>query len=353
MGSAHPPSSLPGLTLPWGETTGEAAFQAWSETVATIFDLDADRETIADFRFGFSAWHLGSLVLGLSQSDAIRFARRSQTIARSSIDHYLVQVYHDGSLVAETEGETVEVQPGDVWILDLAREATIHETRFRSTNLAIPRNLLAPLLKDPDGLHGLKLAKGSPMGDMLSRYLEDLGRQAPRMTLAEAASIAESTIHLVAGCAGPGHEARSITRNGFAVASLASIRRYIDAQLHNPALDADLICREFALSRATLYRLCEPLGGVQAHIRRRRLARCFKELVTPSQNVARISQIAFRWGFSDEATFSRAFRAMYGLSPSDARTEGYRCFAQMMLGSQNGQAEERDLGRWILDLMKL
>ncbi len=54
------------------------------------------------------------------------------------------------------------------------------------------------------------------------------------MTLAEAASIAESTIHLVAGCAGPSHEARSITRNGFAVASLAAIRRYIDAQLHNP-----------------------------------------------------------------------------------------------------------------------
>ncbi len=32
---------------------------------------------------------------------------------------------------------------------------------------------------------------------MLSRYLTDLARQAPRMTLVEAASIAESTIHLV------------------------------------------------------------------------------------------------------------------------------------------------------------
>ncbi len=332
MGSAAPQNSLPGLILPWGETRGEAAFQAWSETVATIFELDADREAIADFRFGFSAWHLGSLVLGVSQSDSIRFARRSQTIARSSIDHYLVQVYHTGGLVAQTEGEEVEVAPGDVWILDLARETKIEETRFRSTNLAIPRNLLAPLLKDPDGLHGLRLTKASPLGNMLSRYLTDLARQAPSMTVGEAASIAESTIHLVAGCAGPGHEARSITRNGFAVASLASIRRYIDAQLQNPALDVDLICREFALSRATLYRLCEPLGGVQAHIRRRRLARCFKELVTPSQNAARISQIAFRWGFSDEATFSRAFRAMYGLSPSEARTEGYKCFARMMLG---------------------
>ncbi len=178
MGSAHPDNRLPGLILPWGETTGEAAFQAWSETVATIFDLDVDRQGIADFRFGFSAWHLGSLVLGVSQSDAIRFARRSQTIARSSIDHYLIQVYHDGGLVAETEGEMVDVQPGDVWILDLAREAKIHETRFRSTNLAIPRNLLAPLLKDPDGLHGLKVPHGTPLGSMLSRYLEDLGRQA-------------------------------------------------------------------------------------------------------------------------------------------------------------------------------
>ncbi len=273
MGSAAPQNSLPGLILPWGETRGEAAFQAWSETVATIFELDADREAIADFRFGFSAWHLGSLVLGVSQSDSIRFARRSQTIARSSIDHYLVQVYHTGGLVAQTEGEEVEVAPGDVWILDLAREAKIEETRFRSTNLAIPRNLLAPLLKDPDGLHGLRLTKASPLGNMLSRYLTDLARQAPSMTVGEAASIAESTIHLVAGCAGPGHEARSITRNGFAVASLASIRRYIDAQLQNPALDVDLICRSSpsqgrpsiaSANRSAGFRLTSGAGGSRA-----------------------------------------------------------------------------------------
>lgn len=346
-------NELPGFSLAWGKTTGEAAFQEWSDTVSTIFDLDATADSIAQFRFGFSAWHLGSLVLGVSQSDRIRFERRSATIARSSIDHFLVQVYQTGGLVGEVEGNTVDVAPRDVWILDLAREASIRETDFRSINLAIPRNLLAPFVKNPDGLHGLKISEATPLGGMLSRYLIDLAGQAAQMSQAEAASIAESTIHLVAGCAGPGRNATEAVRTGVTTISLTAIRRFIDASLGNPALDVDLICRQFGLSRATLYRLCEPLGGVHAHIRRRRLARCFKDLVSPGENALRISQIAFRYGFSDEATFSRAFRSTYGLSPSEARAEGYRHFARVMAGEQGTGANEADLSRWIVELMKL
>jgi AraC-like DNA-binding protein len=343
---------LPCLILPWGKNSGESAFQEWSETVATIFDLDATPDSIDDFRFGFSAYHLGSLVLGVSHSDPIKFRRAKQTIARSGIDHYLVQVYQTGGLFAETEGQEMKVAPGDVWILDLSREADIKETTFRSTNLAIPRSLLAPLLGNADGLHGLKLSADSALGGMLSRYLVDLAQQAPRMEAAEAISMAEATIHLVAGCIGANDGAQDLVRSGFAKATVAEIRKFIEEQLANPALDVELICKQFGLSRASLYRLCEPLGGVHAHIRRRRLARCFQELVTPGPNPARISQIGFRWGFSDEASLSRAFRAMYGLSPSEARAEGYVHYARIAFGESGNPAGESELSKWIRDLMK-
>ena len=352
MTNPQPGGDLPCLILPWGKSAGEKAFQEWSETVATIFDLDATRDSIDGFKFGFSAYHLGSLVLGVSQSDPIKFRRTKQTIARSAIDHYLVQVYQTGGLVAETEGQEVSVAPGDVWILDLSREADIKETTFRSTNLAIPRNVLAPLLGNADGLHGLKLSAKSALGGMLSRYLVDLADQAPRMDAGEAVSMAEATIHLVAGCVCANDGARDIVRSGFAKASFGEIRRFIEEQLGNPALDVDLLCNEFGLSRASLYRLCEPLGGVHAHIRRRRLARCFQELVTPNPNPARISQIGFRWGFSDEASFSRAFRSLYGVSPSEARAEGYSQYARIGLGYGANIPGESELSRWIRDLMK-
>ena len=286
----------------------------------------ATRENVENFKFGFSAWHLGSLVLGASHSDKIKFGRSARTISRSPIDHYLVQVYTSGGLAAEVEGKRMDVAVGDVWILDFTREAHIEEIGFRSVNLAIPRSLLAPLLKDPDGLHGLKLSAASALGGLLSRYLVG---QTSHMTLAEAAAAAESTLHLIAACAGPHLEANDLVRGGLMKASLGAIRKFIEEELANPALDAELICKEFSLSRATLYRLFEPLGGVQAHVRRRRLGRCFHELVTPGRNAGPISEIALRWGFSDEAAFSRAFRSVYGLSPSEARAQGHRRHAHI------------------------
>ena len=174
------------LFLPYGQTSGEAAFQNWSETVATVYDLDVSRQGVNDFRFGFSAWHFGSLVLGVSQSDRIKFWRSPQTIARSGIDHYLVQVYEQGSFRSHVEGQDMVVDTGDVWIVDLSRSVKNDDVSFRSTNLAIPRNVLAPLLRDPDAVHGMKLSPSSAIGRLLSRYLIDLSRQAKTMTPEEA-----------------------------------------------------------------------------------------------------------------------------------------------------------------------
>jgi AraC-like DNA-binding protein len=353
MSQSQTQRGLPGLVLPYGRVTGEEAFQEWSETVATIFDLDTSLENIDQFRFGFSAWHFGSLVLGLSHSDRIKFGRSSMTIGRSAVDHFLVQVYQTSGLVAEAEGKAVTVQPGDVWILDLSRTVQTAETSFRSTNLAIPRSVLAPLLKDPDALHNLKLDRESPLGGLLSRYLVDLAGQTHRMTPDEAVSAAESTVHLIAGCAGPSMDSIDFVRQGVANATLSAIRTYIDAELANPSLGVDGICRQFGLSRAALYRLVQPLGGVQAHIRRRRLGRCFHEIVSPRPDAARISEVGFRWGFGDEASFSRAFREAFDMSPSEARAAGRERYARVTNLRGPAAIGESELSQWIRDLMRL
>ena len=353
MGDDGVKDGLPGLVLPYGRTTGEAAFQEWSETVATIFDLDTSRENLDTFQFGFSAWHFGSLILGRSESDNIKFRRTQATIGRSSIDHYLVQVYETGGLSSTAEGKTVHVAPGDVWILDLARTVDIAETSFRSTNLAIPRNLLAPMLKDPDALHSLRLSGTSPVGSLLSGYLVDLAAQAKRMTQMEALSVAQSTVHLIAGCVGPTMAADDLIREGAADATLAAVRTFVDAELADPGLSVDIICKQFGLSRAGLYRLFEPFGGVQAHIKRRRLARCFHEIVTPGPGGNRISQIAQKWGFLDEKAFNRGFRDAYGHSPSDMRRMSQDHFALLTKTRSHGTSSDSQLGHWIKDLMRL
>lgn len=56
-----------------------------------------------------------------------------------------------------------------------------------------------------------------------------------------------------------------------------------------------------------------------ACLRQRRLERCRLDLMDPKHAGESIADIAYRWGFTDQATFSRAFSAGFGQTPREAR----------------------------------
>jgi AraC-like DNA-binding protein len=338
---------LPALAFGYGELRGEAAFATWAATTSATYEIDAEVATRSDFRFGLSAWDLGPIMIGAVQSDPIRSWRSSRTIAASGIDHYMLQVYEGGRFLGTVKERETVIEPGDIWVIDMSRGAATNYVGFRSINIAIPRLSLAPLLRDPDALHGLHLSARTPLGGMLSSFLVSLKQQAPRLSPIQANAIAQSTIHLVAGAAGPAADAGHLARKGLATALLTRMRAFIEAELANPDLGAELLCGHFGVSRASLYRLFSPFGGVHVFIRRRRLARAFRELTAPSSRL-RIGKVAERWGFENTSSFTRAFRESYGLTPRDARAAGGGGF----IANRDRYGESTAMvGHWLHDLM--
>jgi AraC-like DNA-binding protein len=59
--------------------------------------------------------------------------------------------------------------------------------------------------------------------------------------------------------------------------------------------------------------------SVAGLVRGERLARCIEDLQQP--NGGSVTEIAFRWGFSDAAHFSRLFKRAFGVTPSEVRHE--------------------------------
>ena len=53
-------------------------------------------------------------------------------------------------------------------------------------------------------------------------------------------------------------------------------------------------------------------------VRDQRLEACRETLRDPS-NRQTVAEIAYRWGFGDQAQFSRAFKAQFGLPPKEYR----------------------------------
>ncbi|CAN0543620.1 unnamed protein product, partial [Laminaria digitata] len=49
---------------------------------------------------------------------------------------------------------------------------------------------------------------------------------------------------------------------------------------------------------------------------------CHADLISPLHAQESISEVAYRWGFSSSAHFSRSFRDHFGLSPREHRRSG-------------------------------
>lgn len=331
--------------------SSDESFSLWESLIETIFELDIKKSELENFSFSFSGCHLGSLVLGKSASIGHHFRRTQSTIARGLVDHYFVQVIDRGGFVGDADGHDISCAPGDVWIADLSRPVFNNSATFSNTTLVIPRLALAPHLKAPDDIHGLKLAAETPLAEVLRGHLRQLASAADRMTTLEATSVASSTLHLIAGCFGAHSDSVPAAREGLSQAKLSAIMQYIEANLSDSDLDAERICRRFHMSRAVLYRLFVPIGGVREWVRSRRLRRCFYEIGSPKFRFERISEIAYRWGFVNEAGFSRTFRATYGVSPSELRFMGHDAYRALRPTISRDTHSDEHLGEWIKGLM--
>jgi AraC-like DNA-binding protein len=89
--------------------------------------------------------------------------------------------------------------------------------------------------------------------------------------------------------------------------SLVTVCRFVEANLGARDLGVDKLARTFGLSRASLYRLFAPVGGVASYIRTRRLARARQELTAPGLEDRRIGPIAYRAGFHSIPAFNAPF----------------------------------------------
>jgi AraC-like DNA-binding protein len=295
-------------------------FWAWRDAVSLLFDVSLPAPGDVDtFTAEVHSYHPGPLLFASVAASGQHFRRSPATIARTGVNHYLVQLYREGGYYGDANGRDVVVAPGDISLLDLSQPLQTRAPRFENISLVVPSQMLAPLLASPDAAHGTVLRKGTGAGEILSDHLRSLYENAPGMQLEEAEAVMQGTVALIAACMGPTADAREMATDDVRAAAMIGIKRFIEGNLGEPGLNPEQVCGRFGLSRPSLYRLFEPYGGFMRYIQERRLRRCFAELASSRAQGQRIADIAQRWGFSNEATFSRAFRRQFDVSPSELR----------------------------------
>lgn len=169
---------------------------------------------------------------------------------------------------------------------------------------------------------------------LLEDYMVLLDRSLKVLRAEDIPHIAIATTSLLTACLTESRDDIVASRSAIDAVIIERACKMIKGQLRSRDLTSDMLCRELGVSRSRLYRIFEPCGGVSAYIRRQRLIGT-RDMLADRSDGRPISAVAEEWGFTDPSTYSRMFRKEFGITPKEARMEGWQG-RQPMAQQQNG-----------------
>jgi AraC-like DNA-binding protein len=231
-------------------------------------------------------------------------------------DHVAVAMPMSGDCALSQDGREAVLTPGDFAVVDTARPYQMaFEGIHRVLVIAAPRGLVRI---PPEHLSRVTARRVS------CRLVLDAGAWRPMECDKHVAStqFPEPALDLVAeSLAELMSRLFELHPNSHQADLLIRIRQYIERNLGDPELGPQAIAAAHHISLRYLQKLFQSQGEtVNGLIRDRRLDRCHDDLVDPRHNNRSIGAIGARWNLSPASYFSRVFRARYGLTPSEVRT---------------------------------
>jgi AraC-like DNA-binding protein len=315
---------VPAFRLGPAEIARNQGFEAWHEVTRPLYDT-APLAAEPQFETRLEAYLLDDLVMNRCRFGPHSLARRHHHLRSDDSDHLASRLYTRGQTVQTAGERVVAMAPGAITLVDRR-----HEMRGRSAAADVIGALIPRRRIDTgwfDKSPAMIWSTDSPQGRLLASATLALWAELPQARAADAAALAAGFTGLISGLLAPRPDAEQ--RAALDRATLPAMQQFVERHLNDPELDATMLCRAFNCSRARLYRLFRPLGGVERHVRERRLRRCFEQLVwadpgsVPAARAPeRISAVAAAWGFHNPSHFHRVFKARYQMTPSDALALG-------------------------------
>jgi AraC-like DNA-binding protein len=230
-----------------------------------------------------------------------------------------------GTPMVAIDGRVERLCPGDLTVISSSRAYEMQPLgHHEALAFTIPRSLLGPDAERFDEIAMRRVADPITHGLVAPA----LGRLAEAVRSGEVgqadAAFGEVVVSLARTLCAGRHGAHSELEGGGARASLllAQAKAYIEEHLQ----DADLRPGEVADAQFISVRYLQKLFQSDGHTmlewtRTARLRRARRDLADPAQAQRTVAAIAGTWGFRHPGHFRRAFRAEFGVTPTQFRRD--------------------------------
>jgi AraC-like DNA-binding protein len=204
-------------------------------------------------------------------------------------------------------GTSLLLSPGDSTLIDSGRPwSSSCETDCARLYFRVPWWMMQDRLQSREIPIVQRIRGTGGMGATFSRFSQSLYEEAKRLEETEAAL--DAYFQILSACLG---RVESGTRPSPELR--LRIQQFVNEHLADPELGPAKIAAAAEISVRHLHRLFSNAGStVGNYIRAQRLEQCRNELANPSLNGKTITEIAYSWGFSDSAHFSRSFHRRFG-----------------------------------------
>ncbi|MET1156811.1 helix-turn-helix domain-containing protein [Arthrobacter sp.] len=234
--------------------------------------------------------------------------RRTRRLAAGvGSGYYKVALARGGTISIEQHGRRVLLQPGELAIYDTSDEYVVgSDLPFGLMIVLVPHDALE---LSRDRVAAVAASRLSPeLAENVRKHLLALEPDGSAVDVDRAMDSIRTAV-----VSHPRIRAQEPLSSPLLA---ARVRELVGQKLTDPGLSPDYLAAVLGVSRRYLYAACgTELGPLATYIRIRRLERSRQLLVSPAGEIS-IAGIAWECGFPDPAHFSRLFRNMYGLSPT-------------------------------------
>lgn len=294
----------------------------WSDWIDRVFcGLQSDVYGETDFDGHMATEQAGDVVLTRLEADRHRVLKNDRQVRGGDVGYLKIVAPYRGTAGVEQWGRQAWVTPGEWCIYDTTDS-------YRVANPVRVEHLIVMVPKAPLVERGLPLEKlmaqrlGSQGGisRLALQAMRGAWQELPSIAPSAARGVGETIMHLVqlSLLELAGRDSAPTQRE----ALRESIKQLVARRLGDARLSVDAIAVELNCSRRQLYNAFgdEP-DGVAGFVLAQRLEACRRDFEDRHQDAISITEIALRRGFNHPAHFSRAFKARFGITPSEWRAQ--------------------------------
>lgn len=216
------------------------------------------------------------------------------------------------------DGREARVLAGGIFAIDACRPFEIETSAASLQSVYIPADVLRETFSGADSCTAIALSTRNGAGRIARVALEELFDPASEADEVELSHIASTIPYTLSVAFGPWAKGRvSASRDGH---HRQRVKEFVRRNLRDPRLNTSFIAKGIGVSLRRLHELflSEP-ETLMRWVRAERLKRIREELMDPALIERPIANIAYDWGFTQPAHFSRSFRTEYGVSPRIVR----------------------------------